>query len=88
MLQTNELNAFYGEAQVLRNVSISVDQGQVVVMLGPNGHGKSTLLKAICGLAARVEGQIHYQGQEIQGRAAAGPMKRTTWRKYSPFFPG
>jgi branched-chain amino acid transport system ATP-binding protein len=70
MLQTNELNAFYGEAQVLRNVSISVDQGQVVVMLGPNGHGKSTLLKAICGLAARVEGQIHYQGQEIQGRAA------------------
>ena len=70
MLQTNKLNAFYGEAQVLRNVSISVDQGQVVVMLGPNGHGKSTLLKAICGLAARVEGRIHYQGREIQGLAA------------------
>ena len=70
MLQTNKLNAFYGEAQVLRNVSISVDQGQVVVMLGPNGHGKSTLLEAICGLAARVEGRIHYQGREIQGLAA------------------
>ena len=70
MLQTDKLNAFYGEAQVLRDVSISVDRGQVVVMLGPNGHGKSTLLKAICGLAARVEGQIRYHGEEIQGRAA------------------
>jgi len=70
MLQTNKLNAFYGEAQVLRDISISVERGQVVVMLGPNGHGKSTLLKAVCGLAARVEGQIHYQGEEIQGRAA------------------
>ena len=70
MLKTNNLNAFYGEAQVLNNISINVEQGQVVVMLGPNGHGKSTLLKAICGLAARVEGQIRYQGEEIQGLRA------------------
>ncbi len=70
MLMTNSLNAYYGEAQILRNVSISVEQGQVVVMLGPNGHGKSTLLKTICGLAARVDGQIRYQGKEIQGLTA------------------
>ena len=70
MLQTNNVNAFYGEAQVLNNISINVERGQVVVMLGPNGHGKSTLLKAICGLAARVEGQIRYQGEEIQGLRA------------------
>jgi len=69
MLKVDNLNAYYGEAQVLKDVSVSVDMGQVVVMLGPNGHGKSTLLKAICGLAERVEGGISYQGQEIKGLA-------------------
>ena len=70
MLQTNNLNAYYGEAQALRDVSVSVGPGEVVVLLGPNGHGKSTLLKAICGLAAKVEGQILYQGKEIRGLAS------------------
>jgi len=70
MLQTNDLNAYYGEAHVLKDVSVSVNRGEVVVLLGPNGHGKSTLLKAICGLAERVEGQIVYQGREIQGLAS------------------
>ena len=45
-------------------------------MLGPNGHGKSTLLKAICGLAERVEGQIVYHGRDINGLA---PTKSSTW---------
>ena len=67
MLIVTDLNAYYGEAQVLENVSISVDKGQVVVMLGPNGHGKSTLLKSICGLAEKVKGTIEYQGQNING---------------------
>ena len=69
MLKVNDLNAYYGQAQVLKNVSVSVGQGQVAVMLGPNGHGKSTLLKAICGLAERVEGDIAYQGRQINGLA-------------------
>lgn len=67
MLTVTDLNAYYGEAQVLENVSISVDKGQVVVMLGPNGHGKSTLLKSICGLVEKVQGKIDYQGQAING---------------------
>ena len=67
MLTVTDLNAYYGEAQVLENVSISVDRGQVVVMLGPNGHGKSTLLKSICGLVEKVQGKIDYQGQAING---------------------
>ncbi len=69
MLKVDNLNAYYGEAQVLKEVTVSADQGQVVVMMGPNGHGKSTLLKAICGLAERVEGKISYQGQRINGLA-------------------
>jgi branched-chain amino acid transport system ATP-binding protein len=67
MLNVIDLNAFYDEAQVLKDVTISVDEGQVVVMLGPNGHGKSTLLKSICGLAGRVQGRIEYRDQTING---------------------
>ena len=67
MLQVSNLNAYYGESHVLRDVSVSVKQGEVVVMLGPNGHGKSTLLKSICGLVDRAEGSITYQGRVING---------------------
>ncbi len=48
---------------------MTVEQGQLVVMLGPNGHGKSTLLKSICGLVENVQGQISYGGKEINGLA-------------------
>ena len=69
MLNVNNLNAFYGEFHVLKDVALSVGEGQVVVMLGPNGHGKSTLLKAICGLAGNVNGEVIYKGQNIKGMA-------------------
>ncbi len=49
------------------DVSLSVDRGEVVIMLGPNGHGKSTLLKSICGLVEKIEGQIIYDGLDITG---------------------
>jgi len=67
MLKVNNLDAYYGESHVLKNVSIEVKQGEVVVMLGPNGHGKSTLLKSICGLVEKKKGQITYQGRDING---------------------
>ena len=69
MLKVADLNAYYGEAQVLKRVSVTIEKGQVAVMLGPNGHGKSTLLKSICGLSERIEGSISYQGQAINGLA-------------------
>ncbi|BBO68558.1 ABC transporter ATP-binding protein [Desulfosarcina alkanivorans] len=70
MLKVADLNAYYGQFHVLKDVSIEVDKGSVAVMLGPNGHGKSTLLKAICGLAERVEGRISCNGREILGQPA------------------
>ena len=70
MLKVTELNAYYGQFHVLKDVSIEVEKGSVAVMLGPNGHGKSTLLKAICGLAERVEGKISFDGREIVGQPA------------------
>jgi branched-chain amino acid transport system ATP-binding protein len=69
MLKVRHLNAYYGESHVLRDVSVSVNQGEVVVMLGPNGHGKSTLLKSICGLVENVTGTINYQNKGISGLA-------------------
>jgi len=70
MLNVHELNAYYGEFHVLKQVSIQVGQGEVVVMLGPNGHGKSTLLKSICGLGEKVNGKILFQGRDIAGLPA------------------
>ena len=69
MLKVSNLNTYYGESHVLLDVSIDVNQGEVVVMLGPNGHGKSTLLKSICGLVENVTGTITYQGEDINGQA-------------------
>ena len=70
MLTVTNLDAYYGQFHVLKDVSIEVKEGEVAVMLGPNGHGKSTLLKAICGLAERVVGKIEYQGRDITGLPA------------------
>ena len=67
MLTITDLNAYYGQFHVLHQVSCEVRQGEVVVMLGPNGHGKSTLLKAVCGLVDQVEGRISYKGSDIAG---------------------
>ena len=67
MLKVNDLNVYYGESKILNNISMTVEQGQLVAMLGPNGHGKSTLLKSICGLVEKVQGQISYAGKEILG---------------------
>jgi len=67
MLEVTNLNTYYGESHVLRDLSLSVNRGEVVVMLGPNGHGKSTLLKSICGLVDNAKGKITYQNKDING---------------------
>ncbi len=65
MLSIENLNAYYGQAHVLKDVSINVNKGEVVVMLGPNGHGKSTLLKSLCGMVDSKKGKIFYKDQDI-----------------------
>jgi branched-chain amino acid transport system ATP-binding protein len=69
MLDVRNLNAYYGESHVLRDVSVKVKKGEVVVMLGPNGHGKSTLLKSICGLVEEITGRVNYREESITGLA-------------------
>ena len=66
MLEVVEVDTFYGEFQVLRRVSMTVQKGELVVLLGPNGHGKSTLLKTICGLLPPAAGAIKFDGCAIE----------------------
>jgi ABC-type branched-subunit amino acid transport system ATPase component len=57
--------AGYGETEILHGVSITVDEGEVVTIIGPNGCGKSTLMKAIVGLVRVRTGSVTFRGQEI-----------------------
>lgn len=70
MLELREVSASYGDLQVLREVSLNVREGEVVALFGPNGHGKSTLLKVIAGLHPAASGSIRFRGEEISGLPA------------------
>jgi branched-chain amino acid transport system ATP-binding protein len=65
MLEVNDLSAWYGAAQALFGVSLSVEAGELVVLEGLNGAGKSTLLRSIIGLGPQVRGALVFQGQAI-----------------------
>jgi branched-chain amino acid transport system ATP-binding protein len=65
MLDIQNLQAWYGQAQALFGVSLSVGQGELVVLQGLNGAGKSTLLQAIMGIGPRVDGKVRYQNQSM-----------------------
>lgn len=66
MIQLKHVSAGYQGKNVVENVSLDFMPGQVMVLLGPNGSGKSTLLKAALGLIPASEGEILYEGMEIQ----------------------
>jgi branched-chain amino acid transport system ATP-binding protein len=72
MLEVSGLHAAYATAQVLHGVSLSVHDGEVVALLGRNGMGKTTLLRAICGLRppAITAGSVRLAGEEITGDPA------------------
>ena len=65
MLQLSNLNVYYGESHILRNVDLSVPSGQMVCLIGRNGVGKTTLLKTIMGLLKSRTGEILFKGKPI-----------------------
>ena len=67
LLEVTALDAWYGRAQILHGVSLSIEPGEAVVLLGRNGAGKSTTLKTIIGLETRSEGGIRLAGEDIRG---------------------
>jgi len=67
LLEIKGLTASYGAGPVLKGLDISVDEGEIVTLLGSNGAGKSTTLRTLSGLVPNVSGEIIYRGQSIVG---------------------
>lgn len=65
MLQVTDLHAGYGDSEVLHGISLTVAEGEAVMVLGPNGHGKTTLLRAISGLIKPTGGAVELDGKVI-----------------------
>jgi branched-chain amino acid transport system ATP-binding protein len=65
LLELRDVNAFYGRIQALRKVTLEVDKGEVVALIGSNGAGKTTTLRTISGLMHPAGGSIHFDGREI-----------------------
>src|SRR5262245_3005382 len=63
------LNAFYGESHVLHGVDMTVTEGSVVTLLGRNGVGKTTTLRAITGIVTQRTGSVRFRGHELTGLA-------------------
>ena len=69
MLEARDLSAGYGRAQILFGLDLAVDRGEVVALLGRNGAGKSTTLKALMGLLETRSGEVRFEGARIDRRA-------------------
>jgi branched-chain amino acid transport system ATP-binding protein len=69
LLNVTNLNVFYGDAQALWDVSFKVHEGEVFSIIGSNGAGKSTILKALSGLMRPSSGQIEFLGSRIDGKS-------------------
>ncbi len=70
LLEIRSLDVHYGDAHVLFDVDLHVDEGAIVSLVGANGAGKSTLLKAVSGLVAPTDGEIRFRDRSIVGMAA------------------
>jgi branched-chain amino acid transport system ATP-binding protein len=71
LLSVRNIDVYYGDFHVLHGVSLEIAKGELAAIVGANGHGKSTLLKAISGLVPVTRGDIAFNGQSIRGRKAA-----------------
>ena len=70
MLRVESISAFYGAIQALRNVSLHVNPGEMVALLGANGAGKTTLMKVVSGLHPPAKGKLFFSGRNIAGLPA------------------
>ncbi|MFC5591333.1 ABC transporter ATP-binding protein [Sporosarcina soli] len=75
MLKVEDLNVYYGSIHALKGVSLHVDQGEIVTLIGANGAGKSTLLKTLSGLLKPKSGTIDYLNDSIAGKPAQAIVK-------------
>jgi branched-chain amino acid transport system ATP-binding protein len=70
LLEIQDLAVHYGRIVAVRSLDLTLDEGEVVVVVGANGAGKSSLLNAVCGIVPLQDGRVRYQGQDITGWAS------------------
>jgi len=76
ILQLRDVHTFYGSIHALKGISITVNRGEIVTLLGANGAGKSTTLRSINGLQRPRQGSIHFEGRDITSTSAHEIVKR------------
>ena len=76
LLEFKDVNTYYGELHVLKNVDYEIKQGEIVCLLGGNASGKSTTMKAVLGIVRPKTGEIVYDGQPIGGLPTAERVRR------------
>ena len=77
MLQIDNIDVYYGKIQALKGVSLTVNDGELVALIGSNGAGKSTTLRTISGLMRPKQGSITYNGRDAYFRDAKGEHIQT-----------
>jgi branched-chain amino acid transport system ATP-binding protein len=76
MLKIEDIHVYYGNIHALKGVSLDINEGEIVTLIGANGAGKSTLLKTISGLLKPKNGNILFEGQSISGKVAQSIVKQ------------
>ncbi len=77
LLKVAGLHAWYGESHILHGVDFAVGEGELVTLLGRNGAGKTTILKAIMGLVDRRRGSVAYAGRKSAASSPASMSRKT-----------
>ncbi|MBK9359962.1 MAG: ABC transporter ATP-binding protein [Rubrivivax sp.] len=76
MLAAEGLNAYYGDSHVLRDATLVIEAGTALGLLGRNGMGKTTLIRTVMGFVRARSGRVHWQGQDVTGRAPERMARR------------
>ncbi|MCQ4265854.1 ATP-binding cassette domain-containing protein [Pseudomonas stutzeri] len=77
MLSFDNVSTCYGKIQALHDVSLNVERGEIVTLIGANGAGKSTLLMTLCGSPQAASGNIRYEGEELVGQQSCDIMRKS-----------
>ncbi|HEX2098767.1 MAG TPA: ABC transporter ATP-binding protein [Rubrobacteraceae bacterium] len=76
LLEVKDIHSYYGHIHALRGISLTVEEGEIVTLIGSNGAGKTTTLRSIHGILPPKEGKIVFRGEEIQGKPAHDMIRR------------
>lgn len=78
MLTLEHISVRFGEKEVLKNIDLTIEKGEVVAIIGPSGAGKSTLIKVMNGLVSPYEGKVIFEGQEMNAKNAGAIRAKET----------